>query len=152
MPAHIAAATAASVRPSMTISITLVTRSSSSVFAASGVSAGQNASLVEAISAGYLLPTLEPERTTPPGKGMITPGTARIAAERLCRVVGETPVLLPGDAGAVQVTISVGLALGPTLAPDTGENAARDAFARADAALLASKAEGRNQVTISSAA
>lgn len=81
-----------------------------------------------------------------------TIGTARIAAERLCRVVGETPVVLPGGAGAVQVTISVGLALGPTLAPDTGENAARDAFSRADAALLASKAEGRNQVTISSAA
>ena len=53
---------------------------SSSLCFASGVSAGQKASLVEAISAGYLLPTFEPERTTPPGKGMMVPRTARIAS------------------------------------------------------------------------
>lgn len=81
-----------------------------------------------------------------------TIGAARIAAERLCRVIGETPVLLPDGRNSVSVTISVGLALGPRLAPGDEESAARDAFARADAALLAAKSEGRNQVTISSAA
>lgn len=81
-----------------------------------------------------------------------TIGAARIAAERLCRVVGETPVLLPDGRNQVSVTISVGLALGPRLAPDGERSSARDTIARADAALLAAKSEGRNQVTISSAA
>jgi len=34
-----------------------------------------------------------------------TLGTARLAAERLCRVIGETPVPLPEDRGSVPVTI-----------------------------------------------
>ena len=41
---------------------------------------GQKGSLVEALRALYLDPTLDPERTTPPGKGMITLGTLRMAA------------------------------------------------------------------------
>ncbi|MCL4675717.1 MAG: diguanylate cyclase, partial [Pararhodobacter sp.] len=83
-----------------------------------------------------------------------TLGTARLAAERLCRVVGDRPIPLPEGRGAVTVTISVGLALGPDLAPETADPAAtaRDTLARADAALMAAKAEGRNQVTISNAA
>ena len=32
---------------------------------------GQNASFVDAINALYLEPTLDPDRTTPPGKGVI---------------------------------------------------------------------------------
>lgn len=81
-----------------------------------------------------------------------TIGTARLAAERLCRVIGETPVDLPDGRGAVSVTASVGLALGPRLAPDVDANPARDALGRADAALLAAKSEGRNQVILASAA
>ncbi len=83
-----------------------------------------------------------------------TLGTARLAAERLCRVIGDTPIPLPGGRGAVQVTISVGLALGPDLSPETlaPDGIARDARARADAALMAAKTEGRNQVTIAAAA
>ena len=83
-----------------------------------------------------------------------TLGTARLAAERLCQVIGDTPVSLPDGSGAVHVTISVGLALGPDLSPETMEpnGIARDTLARADAALMAAKTEGRNQVTIAVAA
>lgn len=81
-----------------------------------------------------------------------TVGTARLAAERLCRVIGETPVTLPDGRGAVLVTASVGLALGPELAPDGIESLARDTLGRADSALLAAKSEGRNQVILASAA
>jgi two-component system, cell cycle response regulator len=48
-----------------------------------------------------------------------TLGTARMAAERLCRAIESTPVVLP-DGREVEVTISVGLALGndaPKTAP-----------------------------------
>jgi len=83
-----------------------------------------------------------------------TLGAARLAAERLCRVVADLPIPLPDGSGSVDVTISVGLALGPNLTPepDTLTATARDTLARADAALLAAKTEGRNQVTVSSAA
>ena len=81
-----------------------------------------------------------------------TIGTARLTAERLCRVIAETPVDLPDGRGAVEVTASVGLALGPELSSDDAEAPARDTLGRADAALLAAKSEGRNQVMLSSAA
>lgn len=81
-----------------------------------------------------------------------TLGTARLAAERLCRVIGETPVPLPEGRGSVPVTISVGLALGPRPDCAPGESPGRETLGRADAALMAAKSDGRNQVTISSAA
>jgi len=70
---------------------------------------------------------------------------ARRTAERLRRAVeaAEIPVL---DT-TLRVTISAGLAL----AGESGEQAAA-IVARADAALLSAKAEGRNQVTVASAA
>jgi len=70
---------------------------------------------------------------------------ARLAAERLCQAVGEMVVALPGG-GQVQVTISVGLAMG------TAGTTAQETLSRADNALMAAKAEGRNQVTISASA
>lgn len=84
----------------------------------------------------------------------ITLGTARIAAERLCRVIGDTPIALPNGRGSVTVTISVGLALGPDLFPEASQPAdiARDTRSRADSALMAAKHDGRNQVTIACAA
>ncbi len=81
-----------------------------------------------------------------------TLGSARIAAERLCRVIREEPVPLPDGSGSVSVTISVGLAMGPGLTPEPPEGWSRDSLARADAALMAAKSDGRDQVTISSAA
>ena len=79
-----------------------------------------------------------------------TLGTARIAAERLCRAIEASPVVLP-DGREVRVTISVGLALGNDR-PDGGPELARTVLDRADMALIAAKAEGRNQVTISASA
>lgn len=67
---------------------------------------------------------------------------ARATAERLRRVVGERPVRLK-DGGSVTVTMSIGLALGGRDARGIEE-----LIGLADTALLDSKAEGRNQVTI----
>ncbi|MBD3788282.1 MAG: diguanylate cyclase [Sphingomonadales bacterium] len=70
--------------------------------------------------------------------------TSRIAAERLCRVMEERPVVLP-DGNAVAVTVSIGLALG-----GGGASAPVDRLIDlADRALLGSKAGGRNQVKVS---
>src|SRR5262252_2800488 len=52
----------------------------SALDATTEVRAGLYASLVDAGSVGYLLPTFDPDRTTPPGNGMITFGTCCIAA------------------------------------------------------------------------
>ena len=52
---------------------------------------------MEAPSAGYLLPTLEPERTTPPGKGMMMLGTRRMAS---------TAASAPASAAAVSFASS----------------------------------------------
>jgi two-component system cell cycle response regulator len=88
-----------------------------------------------------------------------TLATARATAERLCRVVQAVPVALPEPAlvgagadqvRAVTVTVSIGLALGgpDPLDPRAAGEAAESVMARADAALLVAKAEGRNQVTV----
>ncbi|MDD8022566.1 MAG: diguanylate cyclase [Paracoccaceae bacterium] len=69
---------------------------------------------------------------------------ARVAAERLCRVMAQTPITLPGGADTVKVTVSIGLALG-----GGAEHDPVDALiSLADRALLGSKADGRNQVKI----
>lgn len=73
-----------------------------------------------------------------------TPEAAQATAERLRRIVGERPVSLPNGAGSIPVTMSIGLAIGPSQASATIE----DLIGLADRALLGSKAEGRNQVTV----
>jgi len=70
---------------------------------------------------------------------------ARIAAERLCRVMEETPVALP-DGRAIPITVSIGLALGG--GGSASASRVDDLITCADHALLGSKAEGRNQVKI----
>lgn len=67
---------------------------------------------------------------------------ARATAERLRRVVGNRPVRLK-DGTSVTVTLSIGLALG-----GQGTYGVEELIGLADTALLDSKAEGRNQVTI----
>ncbi|PIV72646.1 MAG: diguanylate cyclase response regulator [Rhodobacteraceae bacterium CG17_big_fil_post_rev_8_21_14_2_50_65_11] len=68
-------------------------------------------------------------------------------AERLREAVGSSPVTIPGRAGQIPVTMSVGLAMGHDRT-EPGE----DLIARADRALYASKHEGRNIVTLSASA
>ncbi|MDJ0629524.1 MAG: diguanylate cyclase [Rhodobacter sp.] len=67
---------------------------------------------------------------------------AKRAAERLRRVVCDRQVVLPGDAGNVTVTLSVGLVMGGRADP------AATLISRADRALYAAKADGRNQVAM----
>lgn len=67
---------------------------------------------------------------------------ARATAERLRRVIGGKDVTL-GDGRTVGVTLSIGLAMGGIDATSV-----ETLLERADRALLGSKAEGRNQVTI----
>ena len=70
---------------------------------------------------------------------------ARIAAERLRRVMEESPIPLPGEQNRISITVSIGLALGGG-EPDADPIDAL--ISRADYALLDSKAEGRNQVKV----
>ncbi|WP_370204724.1 diguanylate cyclase domain-containing protein [Pararhodobacter marinus] len=82
----------------------------------------------------------------------VTIDSASRTAERLCRAVGAAPVVLGDGHEPVEVTISVGLAMGPALSVHDDGEIGRETLARADAALLAAKTDGRNQVTIGSAA
>ena len=69
---------------------------------------------------------------------------ARIAAERLRRIVAETEFELPGRATSLRVTLSVGVAL-----CDGADCPLEGLIEQADRALYASKSEGRNQVSFS---
>lgn len=75
-------------------------------------------------------------------------GSARLAAERLCRVIEEEPVPLPGGVGAVTVTMSIGLALSDGTPEGGGSDSAERILDRADRALLAAKSAGRNKVNV----
>ena len=75
MPAFMAAATAWLVSPSMTISSTAL-MSGPSWLSTTPRKVGAKASLVDAIMPLYLPPIFEPERTMPPGNGMIAPTTS----------------------------------------------------------------------------
>lgn len=71
---------------------------------------------------------------------------ARELADRLCALVRETPVALPGAAQPVPVTVSIGVALAtPGERPDATDIDAL--LAQADGALYGAKSGGRNTVT-----
>lgn len=69
-------------------------------------------------------------------------------AERLCDVIHARPIRTP-DRATVEVTASIGLAIGQPRGDKTGGEAVARVIDRADHALLVSKSGGRNQVTIS---
>ena len=75
------------------------------------------------------------------------PDHALHCAERLRRAIGGQPISLPGIAQPINVTVSVGIALG-----QPGQDQADALIARADRALYDSKSEGRNLVTVSASA
>lgn len=72
----------------------------------------------------------------------VTMTEAMAVAHRLCHAIDEAPFCLPRGQ-VLQVTASIGLALSSPV-PET----AQAVIERADQALLAAKARGRNQVTI----
>ncbi|WP_049641304.1 diguanylate cyclase [Candidatus Rhodobacter oscarellae] len=71
--------------------------------------------------------------------------TARVAAERLRRVVADSSVKLGEDGPEISVTISIGMVLGGS---GGSEGSAAELIDLADRGLYAAKSEGRNQVTI----
>lgn len=73
---------------------------------------------------------------------------ARGAAERLCRIIEQGPIALPDGAGMLQVTLSIGLAVGGAMPDAQTPESVADVLSRADQALLTAKAEGRNKVTV----
>ncbi len=75
---------------------------------------------------------------------------AQVAAERLREIVSQTPITLPGDAGRLQVTLSIGVAIGGL--PDRATDDVDILIDCADHALMWSKSGGRNQVRIGQSA
>lgn len=69
------------------------------------------------------------------------------AAERVRSAVADKPFVVTDDR-AIDVTVSVGVATGSGLAGDDQGPAIFDLLSRADDALYASKANGRNRVTL----
>ena len=101
--------------------------------------------LAENIRAGDLLARIGGEEflIALPGADL---AEARMVAERLCQVIKESPITLPGGA-ALNITTSIGLAVSEGGAPLQREPV-QVVIDRADRALLSSKSAGRNQVTV----
>lgn len=74
---------------------------------------------------------------------------AQATAMRLCRMVQDRPIRLP-DGRDLAITVSIGLAIAPREGHGIEEVA--DIVGRADHALLAAKAAGRNQVILGASA
>lgn len=75
---------------------------------------------------------------------------AGLVAERICEFVGARPIVIDDGQKSVQVTMSIGVAAThPGSAPSENVDAL---IRRADRALYAAKAAGRNQITIAAAA
>ena len=71
---------------------------------------------------------------------------ARLAAERLCHVIDDSPVSLAGDKGNVEISMSIGVSMG---GQHDDIRTVDQLLESADKALYSAKSEGRNQVTFS---
>lgn len=69
---------------------------------------------------------------------------ARLAAERLCQVIDGHPIDLSANKGSVQVSMSIGVAMG---GQTSDARTVEQLIEGADKALYLSKSDGRNQVT-----
>ncbi|WP_380057682.1 diguanylate cyclase [Falsihalocynthiibacter sp. SS001] len=69
---------------------------------------------------------------------------ARGAAERLRRAIESKPISVNGAAKGLNVTLSIGVAMG-----DGNSQNVNELMGRADRALFSAKSDGRNQVTVS---
>lgn len=74
----------------------------------------------------------------------ISLNVARVAAEQLRKAIEETPIEVGAPAKTLDVTISVGVAMG-----DSENSDINKLMSLADRALYAAKTDGRNQVTVS---
>jgi len=71
---------------------------------------------------------------------------ARLAAERLCHVIDDRPVILADDKGNVAVSMSIGVSMGGQQDDARGVDQLLES---ADKALYSAKSDGRNQVIFS---
>ena len=101
--------------------------------------------LADNIRAGDLLARIGGEEFLIALPGAALP-EARAVAERLCDVVKDRPIALPGG-GSLRITTSIGLAVSQGGAPLQRE-AVQSVIDRADRALLTAKSAGRNRVTV----
>ena len=75
---------------------------------------------------------------------------AKGAANRLCRLINQAPVALPNGAGEIDVSVSIGLAMGGGDEPADAQ--VERLMQLADRALYGAKSDGRNQVTVDQSA
>ncbi|SFE45551.1 response regulator receiver modulated diguanylate cyclase [Sulfitobacter brevis] len=78
-----------------------------------------------------------------------TPKTAQTIAIRLCNSIGHDAFKLPGRIGAINVTVSIGMAISHqlTTARHAHDLSGVTLLAEADKALYSAKVHGRNRVT-----
>ncbi|WP_299843281.1 diguanylate cyclase [uncultured Roseovarius sp.] len=82
---------------------------------------------------------------------IVTPDTnktqARQTASKLCRIIQQTPINVPGQREPIEVTVSVGVAMGQRASCKPAMTV-EGLLDHADRALYGSKADGRNTVTL----
>lgn len=78
-----------------------------------------------------------------------TPEEAQNVAIRICNDISATPFAVPGSDKPVEVTVSIGMAIGDSLTSEVTESCRATALLdQADKALYSAKMRGRNRVTL----